>query len=136
MLDDEVTREKVVSRQIGKGEGVVGYWEESTPSSAVVGAVAAEGVVIVEIGVWRVGGELALLQTGNMCVPAALEGGKLNPAVLEKAARNCLQINSQLRASAQWGKVGWLYALVGRIAWGCLAEFPRCKVELFFISFP
>ena len=35
------------------------------PPSAVVGAVAAKGVVIGEVGVWRVGGELALLQTGN-----------------------------------------------------------------------
>ena len=43
----------------------------SPPPSVVVGAVVVEGVIVMEIGVWRVGGELALLQTGNLYVPAA-----------------------------------------------------------------
>ena len=39
-----------------------------------------------EIVVWRVGGELALLQTDNLYVPAAHEGGKISPAVLDAIA--------------------------------------------------
>ena len=57
-----------------------------SPPTAVVGAVAAEEVVFVEVGVWRVGGKLALLQTGNLYVPAAHEGGKLSPRVLDAIA--------------------------------------------------
>ena len=39
-----------------------------------------------EIGVWRVGGERALLQRGNLYVSAAHEGGKLSPSVLDAIA--------------------------------------------------
>ena len=53
------------------------------PPYAVVGAVPAEGVIVREIGVWGVGGELALLQTSNLYVPATDEGGKLSPAALD-----------------------------------------------------
>ena len=71
------------------------------PPSAVVGAVAAEGVVIMEVGVWRVGGELALLQTGNLYVPAALEEGKLSPAVL-----GAIAVKLQEGATGGWRGVG------------------------------
>ena len=56
------------------------------PPIAVVGAVTADAVVVRKIDVWRVGGELALLQTGNFYVPVADEGGKLCPAVLDDIA--------------------------------------------------
>ena len=39
-----------------------------------------------EIGVLRLRGELAFLQTGNLYNPAAHEGGKLSPAVLDAIA--------------------------------------------------
>ena len=73
---------------VGKLVQVREWWisERSPPPSAIVGAVAAEGVVVMEVGVWRVGGELALLQTGNLYVPAAHEGGKLCPAMLDAIA--------------------------------------------------
>ena len=73
---------------VGKLVKVRDWWicERSLPPTAVVGAVAAEEVVFVEVGVWRVGGKLALLQTGNLYVPAAHEGGKLSPTVLDAFA--------------------------------------------------
>ena len=75
---------------VGKLVKVREWWisekSPSPPPSAVIRAVAAEGVVIVEIGVWTVGGKLALLQTGNLYVPAAHEGVKLSPAVLDAVA--------------------------------------------------
>ena len=52
------------------------------PLSAVVRAVAAERVVVKKLGVWWRSEELALIQTANLYVPAADEGGKLSPTVL------------------------------------------------------
>ena len=48
-----------------------------------IGAVVVEVVVVGKIGVWRVTGELVLLPTNNLYVPAAEEGGKLGVAVLD-----------------------------------------------------
>ena len=48
-----------------------------------MGAVAAEGIVIRKIGVWREGDEIALLRTCNLYVPTADKRGKVSPTVLD-----------------------------------------------------
>ena len=59
---------------------------EAAIAIEVVGAVTPEGVVVRKVCVGRVGGEFALLQTGNLYAPAADEGSKLSPAVFDTLA--------------------------------------------------